>query len=57
MIGFEEGEEFGKGFRVLGTFSEVFKPVRVLPCFWVEGIYLETLAGMFALVIPLVMIS
>ena len=55
MIGFEEGEEFVEGFRVLGTISEGFKPVRVLFCFWVEGFYLVNLAGiMIALVIPLV---
>ena len=55
MIGFEEGEEFGEGFRVLGTISEGFKPDRVLLCFWFEGFYLVDLAGiMIAFVIPLV---
>ena len=55
MIGFEECEEFGEGFRVLGTIIEGFGPVRVLLSFWFEGFYLMDLAGIvIALVIPLV---
>ena len=30
MIGFEECEEFGERFRVLGTFISGFEPARVL---------------------------
>ena len=55
MIGFEECEEFGEGFRVLGTFFDGFEPGRVLLSFWFKRFYLMGLAGiMITLVIPLV---